>query len=306
MYLNSLHRHQLMKHIYFYLFFISILSVIISCQKEIDGELPERTTSDSTDLASIIALDTTQVSGQDTFYKIVYSYDAQKRKALEVFTEYDNPTMTADVWIYRYFYHNNDTLPYKVTERYQGSADSISFYLTYSNGFVIKDSTMNHSFPYSFVAYFSELPGGRYLKKVVNYDLVNNITTVQDSTIYTRSIVNGNRVSGLDSTWITPVGPPLLMDAVSTQFAFDNKPNPFERITIRYLGNYDNFEAETYVYTSYSYGKNNLISVQSTRQHPPGPPEGGTYSYTYLDNGYPSVMRLNGDWNKVLFFYTRL
>ncbi len=295
-----------MRKIFPCLLLLSILTGIVSCQKEIDGELPERTTSDSTDLARVIALDTTQVAPRDTFYKIEYSYDAQKRKALEVFTEYDNPTMTADVWIYRYYYQNNDTLPYKVTERYQGSADSISFYLTYTNGFITKDSTMNHSFPYSFVLYFSELPGSRYLKKVVNYDLVNNITTVQDSTIYTRSVVNGNRVSGLDSTWATPVGTPLLMNATSTQFAFDSKPNPFHRMTIWYLGHYNNFEAETYGYISYSYGKNNRISLQSTRHHPPSLPEVYNYSYTYLANGYPSVIRFDGDWNKVLLFYTRL
>lgn len=294
-----------MRHIYSYLFFISILSGIISCQKEIDDDLPERTTSDSIELAGIIALDTTQVAGQDTFYKIEYFYDAQKRKALEVFTEFDNSTMTADIWIYRYFYQNNDTLPYKITERYQGSADSISYYLSYTNGFITKDSAVDHSFQYSVVLYFSVLPGSRYLLKVVDYDLANSISNELDSTIYTRSVVNGNRVSGLDSTW-TGGGAGILMQATSTQFAFDNKPNPFYRNTIWYLGHYDNFENQSNIYTTYSFGKNNRISSQSTEQHPPGLPEVQNYSYTYLENGYPSVIRFDGDWNKLIFFYTKL
>ena len=293
-----------MRMIFQVLLFVCILAGFAACQKEIEGTLPARTQSDSTDLTRLIVLDTTLTPGQDTLYKVEFFYDAQKRRVLEIFTEIDNSSGTRYTWFYRYYHLNNDTLPYRITEKNAITADSISYYLSYTNGFITKDSAVDHhpAALSSRVYYYSAIPGNRYLEKGIDYDIATNSPMVVDSTIYIRSVVAGNTISGRDSIWIVP-SPPMLSRVYSMQFAFDNKPNPLAKLSLWYLGHYNTFDNQMYG----TRGINNITSAGYTDIFPNSSFEVYNYSYTYLNNGYPSVIRINStDGNKIVFVYTKL
>lgn len=286
------------------LIFVFSTFCITSCQKEIDGSLPDRIQSDSTDLARIIILDTTLVQGQDTLYKMDFTYDNQKRRVAEVFTDIDIMAGTRDIWYYRYYFLGNDTLPFRVSEKYSFSTDSISYYFTYSNGFIIKDSSVDHS-PSAIanrVYYYSAIPGNRFLQRMVDYDLTTGGPQLVDSTIYTRSVTSGNLISGMDSVWIIP-GSPTLFRVNSIQYTFDNKPNPLSKLALWYLGHYDTFDNQVYL----GRGVNNLISSRYDMIFPGSFSEVHSYFYSYNSNGYPSVIRSSSpDGNKLIFVYTKL
>lgn len=287
-----------------FLTFIILVTCFVSCQKEINGFFPEGTQSDSTDLARIILLDTTLTPGQDTLYKIDFLYDNQNRKVGENFTDIDIATGTRDTWYYRYYFLGNDTLPFRVAEKYSFSTDSISHFLTYSNGFIIKDSSVDHS-PGAIanrVYYYTAIPGNIFLQKTVDYDIATGAPELVDSTIYRRTVTSGNLFSGLDSAWIIP-GSPTLFRVNSFQLTFDNKPNPLSKLTLWYLGHFDAFDNQIY----HSRGINNLLSSRYDVIFPGTFSTVNSYSYTYNNNGYPLVLRSNSpDGNKLIFVYTKL
>lgn len=281
-----------------------LLICFTSCQKEIDWGLTNNPQSDSTTLSKIIALDTTLVPGQDTTAILRFTYDAQKRKNLEVFTEIDNSTGLRYMFSNYYKYNGTNTLPASFTEKYDFSTDSIIHYLSYSNGFVNKDSMVYYvgaTQNYIYITYFSSLGGNLYSKKRIDYDWTSGGTLVLDSTTYTRTIVNGNMVSGRDSLW-DPFTP-LLMEIDGMQFSFDNKSNPLTNLTIWYLGYFDNLDDMINI----DLGRNNVVTTRHDVLFPSPSTNTEVFLYSYNSSGYPVIIRSNGtDGNKAFYFYTRL
>lgn len=294
-----------MKILFGLLITFSFVVVVSSCQKEIDWGLNTPTQNDSTTLSRIIILDTTLVSGQDTFFIVNFIYDGQKRKVGEDFTEIDNTISTRYTSYLRYTYNNNDTLPYRVSEKYNYSTDSIVSFLTYSGNFIVKDSANR------FVAgvvndiyakYFSSLGGNRFLLRHINIDPILVSSTLVDSTIYTRTVNNSNLISGLDSSWYS-FSPSVLNRVNSTLFSYDNKSSPFTKLTIWYLGYFDNYDD----LIPTDGGWNNVLTARYDVLYPTSFTESDNYSYTYNNAGYPVIARSAGtDGNKAFYFYTRL
>lgn len=284
---------------------IIVIVVFSSCQKEVEAVLPGQPEQDSTTISKIVLLDTTLVPGQDTLFKIAFTYDNQKRKTGEDFTEIDNSTGIRYTFFYRYSYSGTDTLPFKASEKYDFITDSTISYFTYSNRFVVKDSSVGYtSGAVSDIqtSYFSALTGNKFLRELINFDPVTGSSQLLDSTVYSRTVSAGNLLSGVDSTW-TVFGPPNLSRVTSFQFTYDNKANPLARLSLWYLGYFENFDDQVYI----DMGVNNLLSTKYDELFPSGSTETSLFSYSYNNLGYPSISRASGtDGNKALYFYTKL
>ncbi|MBI5373737.1 MAG: hypothetical protein HZA79_17055 [Sphingobacteriales bacterium] len=290
------------------LFFLISFIVFTSCQKEIEGSLPAETQNDSTDLLKVIVLDTNLAPGQDTAFIVHYTYDHQKRMASEEFTEVDYTTNTYYTFYYRYFYNNSDTLPFRVLIKYNFSTDSMVTYLTYNNGFIVKDSTVEFvsgTVSTIWKKVFSTVTANKYLLKETEYDASGDVYRHIDSTIYTRSVIAGNLSSGLDSTWQGDILSPLSLSEVNSfQFTHDNNINPLNKAILWYWGNYDSFDDAV---SPNSNGVNNLLTANYSITYPSSSSENYHFSYSYNSSGYPSIGRASGtDGNKVLFLYTKL
>lgn len=290
------------------LFVCLMITALASCQREVDGRLSEDVLDDSTTLSKIILLDTTLASGLDTQFVAHFFYDSQARHVGENIVEYDNISGGRLTYFYRYSYRNNDTLPYKISEKYSDDPDdSLISYLTYSNGFIIKDSSADYRAGVALsskVYLFSTLGGGKYFVTISQNDLTTGLSIVIDSTVYTRGISAGNVVSGLDSTWMNR-NPFTLSRVKSFQNSFDNKYSPFGKLSLWYLGFYDNFDNQIY----YDFGANNLLSEREDFLFPSGSANSLLYSHTYNVHNYPIITRATGSGatgTKVLYYYTTL
>jgi len=294
-----------MKVICSFLAAVLMLVYFSSCQKGIDWELEDIVTNDSTDLSKIVVLDTTLATGQDTLFLLNFYYDNQKRKSGEDFTEIDNSTGMRYTFYYRYFYNNNDTMPYRASEKYSFSSDSLISHLSYANNFIVKDSTVDFisgSIDDIQVVYYSIISASRYLRRFVRYDPISGASTSLDSTHYHRTVNAGNLISGTDSTWQN-AGTPILTRANSFQYTYDNKQNPLAPLSLWYLGYYENFDDQVFI----DMGVNNLLSARFDNLLPPTSSESQNYSHIYNSLNYPMISIVNGgDGNKALYFYTRL
>ena len=287
------------------LIFISLVAGFTSCQKEIDWKLTNKTQNDSTAISKLFALDTTLTSGQDTVFKLNFIYDGQKRKVGEDFTEIDNSTGTRYITYYRYSYNNSDTLPYRLSAKYNNSTDSDFSYFSYNGNFIVKDSGVRYTggvVSDIHIKYYSSLGGNRFMQRWINFDPIFGTSSLVDSTIYTRTVNNNNLISGLDSSWIS-FSPSVLNSVNSSQFSFDNKTNPFAKLTIWYLGYFDNLDD----LVPTDIGTNNLLNARYDGLFPSSFTNISTFSYTYNNAGYPIIARSSGtDGNKAFYFYTQL
>jgi hypothetical protein len=287
--------------------FVSVIVFISSCQKEISWETNGRLNSDSTFLSKIIYLDTTRPAGQDTLTVILYEYDAQDR--LLKITEFNNYNGVIDTY-YTYFrYAGNDTLP--VTMKNTGSSyDSSINYFRYSNGFVVYDSLVNYdginnSVSTEKVISVMPLGSGRFLYKEVRPPhIIPGFPPTSgsvDSTIFSRTVANGNLIDGIDSIWSDRT----YVDKKVIHYDFDQKKSPFKKVSFWYNGYY----TEASLGIAWGVGNNPLFVSESW---------GGigqfttSISYDYNADEYPVIARIQmtgpwslPDYNKLAFVYEK-
>lgn len=93
------------------------LGLMSACQKEVSYETPQNVFGDSIYIDSIFSINFLPTE-HDTTNIWTYSYDAQKRVINMQLKAWD--INDSSITKYDYFYHNNDTLPYKsiVTNKY--------------------------------------------------------------------------------------------------------------------------------------------------------------------------------------------
>ena len=110
-------------------FSILLICFFSSCQKEPDVDLGNDPAppvdGDSTLLKMYVELDTTLPSGSDTTYKVIYTYDNQKR-VKQVTVLYDQYFERGD-----YFYSGSDTLPYMLVTDWRDFIDTYRDSLIY-------------------------------------------------------------------------------------------------------------------------------------------------------------------------------
>lgn len=273
------------------------ISVFVSCQKEVDGTVPEEISYDSTYLVKTVSLDTTMPSGQDTAIIFEYFYDTQKRLTQYTLTEV-SPSGMRDFYWSKLKYNGNDTLPYKMSNTYSSSTDSNVIYYNYSGGFIIKDSTIYYRSgvpEMSNKRFYTSVGNNRFLLLGYNSYLSLGITDLSDSTIYIRTIVGRNIATSVDT----------FFDGHTKKVVrtFDDKKNPFAKIPVWYNGYYTHLLDDETIS-----GVNNITVYSFNTDIPLGTNFTFSISYIYNSDGYPVIARLSGnpDVNKVLYFYTKM
>ncbi|MFZ1534389.1 MAG: hypothetical protein WAT14_09475 [Chitinophagaceae bacterium] len=277
------------------LFMVSSFS---SCQKEVEGNLPVLIQSDSSFIDKIIALDTTLPAGADTTEKMFFSYDNAKRlsKSTQLYGTGFIASSVTD-----FLYAGNDTLPYKKISRevYTGLWDyTDTTYYTYSNGFIVKDSTITHDNTNSVIGAVVRqysISGTTVSKGLRTYDFNggNFVLQTSNNSLLTVTFTAGNLVS---QTLVTGTN-----TFESVQAVYDTKPNP---ILKAFKTKYP--EADTPDWQSWLVQKNNPSQIQYMEMG--GPLETESYVYTYRGDGYPVKFTYSTTAgfqlsNKVLFFY---
>lgn len=278
----------------------SIVLLISSCQRELDIDLGDDPTppviADSTLLKMYVELDTTLPSGSDTTYKVIYTYDNQKR-VKEVTILYDQYFERGD-----YFYSGNDSLPYLLVTEWRDFIDTYrdSVYLFYTNGLVSLDSTIEYNitanqFISTEVASFSAAGNNTFVERR-SYDSPDpSPVSYQASGTIFKTYQNGNIVTQ-DDTSSSQVSP----DRPHYQVSYDDKPNPFYKTEIPYP-----------ILNKFNVQKNNALEEIAWMVVPANPDYHYQFAYTYRADGYPvsvksTAIYIQGTSETVkgLFFYT--
>lgn len=170
-------------------------------------------------------------------------------------------------------------------------------YYTYSNGFIVKDSTITHDNTNSVIGAVVRqysISGTTVSKGLRTYDFNGGNFVLQSSnnSLLTVTFTAGNLVS---QTLVTGTN-----TFESVQAVYDTKPNP---ILKAFKTKYP--EADTPDWQSWLVQKNNPSQIQYMEMG--GPLETESYVYTYRGDGYPvkfiysttAGFQLS---NKVLFF----
>jgi hypothetical protein len=284
------------------------LLLLAGCQKEVTQDMIDDFSNDSTYIRKVISLDSTKPAGLDTGFTAEYFYDAQKRLIRETETEY-GPGVLRYIYTDQYLYQGADTLPNRILYTDNQTSDSTYVFLTYNNGFIVKDSSVIHTGGQATpleLRYFSPNGSNGYLLRIYHFDYITGLPVLSDSITYTRQIVDGNCITGSDKHWDANTG--SLRGTVSYQNTFDDKKNPFLKIHLWPLGYYEN----DILQLNY-FGKNNVTAFSQTPNPAgfPGSPgqRNMTFQHSYGTDNYPVVTRvMTGvlDFNKLLYQYIKM
>lgn len=293
-----------------FFFIFIIISVITSCQREID-DVSSTTQSDSIYIESAIILDSSLVTlPNDTLFKFLFEYDIQKRvRRLREF-QYVNGVIdfSSDV---KYFYIANDSLP-SVLQTVSTNGSSTVYdtvYLTYGNsGKILRDSSSYGvpGSPKAFVKLEFQQQGnnliyGNYIDSVAGFaatrETINSFCNWQ----------SGNLFNEIDTfNYIIGQPPGYIKTKI---FSYDQNVNPFRRILL----NFPTTGFFSYTLTM-AHGNwflkefaNNSKSNILTEVINPGNYV-RTYSYTYSPAGLPvKAVRSSGPTlYKIHYYYTSL
>ena len=260
-----------------------------SCQREVDGIIPDGINVDSTVIRKYIEFDTTLAAGLDTNIVLTFNYDNIGRLISIKTIEKDQSLPPTSAFQFfentSYFYNANDKLPFKVLKANKDAFGTMNdtTYLFYANGYVVKDSIRMRSIdPTSFV--FETILVNRYV--VIGNTIV--VTRYRDQTLhpsswpplcpgtttYQQTVLNGN-ITSETGNYSSCSG----IGMSEANFAYDSKPNPFYPLRIPYLV----FDNELEVS---NIQKNNITDNWFST-----PADGYKYSYTYRADGYPIALR---------------
>lgn len=249
---------------------------------------PSVPAADSNYLDKIFFRDTSIITGEIDSSVFIFNYDAQKR--LKDVIAKNGLNGTVSINFLSFYYYQNDTLPYKVTQ-----SGEYHYYYFYDNmGRVVKDSLIDFAtntlyrvgaYSYGISKIFLQVDRQNIIDRdTFSLDARGNVTAVTFS-----SVVNG--ISALTAT----------VSAV-----FDNKPNPYIKIPEyrNFIFSYD------YYYRNIGdlYRANNLISSVYT-DYSSGFPDTDNYYYsnTYYPNGLPkNVIQSGSERSNETFIYKAL
>ena len=286
------------------------IASLFSCQK--DFTAPDNITA-RPDSAIVVGGDSNYldriyyISNLDTTYITKYYYDNLKRviKMTSVNLSLNNNTDSV-----LYFYNSNDTIPFKSNGGYSYPSPTglvshyDNIYYTYQNNLRVKDSILE---------YFNTIPSFR--KTIITYSyLQNKIFSITKSyqtnlptdlgiisNIDTATIdINRNLISAIHYIPAIPSG----YEIFNSTFTYDNKPNPFKRIsnyhTLFIIPNV----TETTVEEMQS--KNNLLTANQTYSSGYNLNLNGKYIYNL--NGFPRQITDSsfGIVEKTIFVYKAL
>jgi len=270
-----------------------------SCQKDFSttsGPAIDSTVTiknDSTLLKLFVKLDTLHPAGQDTLYKMTFTYDDLKRLVSYDFYDYDSTTGVLNYLDRtKIKYIGLDTLPDKIFYQEEGSPDNDATRTTfYENGKLsyYKDN-------------FDKSPNDTSIVKIVyagDSDLIINYyysTTYSNDTIHHKAIIsNGNVINDVRTYSYNYISG---LEGVYTYAnAFDEKTNPFKRISFIFqfvdIQPYVPQEDGSFTYIM-AKSTNNIINSQFNRS---------VYQFTY-NNYYNKSYKYNTNGLPVSATYT--
>jgi hypothetical protein len=280
-----------------------LIVVFSSCQKEVEGTIINENLTDSI-ISRITILDTAFSSGVDTAQTIDFTYDVSKRLSKFKSIYYNLGVSgtgrfdTEEEYVYEYT--GAGQFPGKLLAKYTdfagSSADYDTSFLTYTDGYISRDSfTSSIGFYQYRVAAYNKLSSNRY--KV--YHKTDNGAGGQiiDTSYVNLSWQNGNLVKEIDSLWL----PGGTWSVASMTVTYDSKPNPFKSFSLPipaplYQHNPGNIAIPEFSVQS----ENNMTSQTNAR----GVVE-LSLSYQYGSTGLPKIVR-DGSTRKYFYFYKKL
>jgi hypothetical protein len=291
--------------------FVCLTGLLYSCQpsaEDIIEPQPEPLLNDSIYISSAVTLDTSFAQGLDTTSRTEYNYDAQKRISRIKYYSY-NPGSAGPVsyWEeFQWLYQGSDTLPYRIVMHWGDytPAQTVfrldTFFLTYTNGMITKDSMIKHDkySPYKVIEIESvqNAPGNKRLFTTVTHHIhpPNYPQAPSDTMISLSEIVwnNGNLILQRDSFYRDN-------RIVVTQQTFDDKPNPLRRISLptelrmRYINDLRKTTNNMIRYQDYSIPTGSFSNDIRL-------------DFTYRQDGYPVSATIPGSTHKTIIRYKKL
>ena len=269
--------------------------LFISCQKEISEgtggtPLDPPDTVSSVLLKKYIKLDTTLAAPNDTIFTASYLYDNAKRCTSILYKYFDHPDALYEGTVEeKIFYNGSDTnMSHRtMVNTYAAGTDRTAEYFTYdANGRVLRDSIDAIGNDASF--YY------RYDGNII-HTTAHFLPDIADTFLYTTHHIqklNGNIITERDSAYEVnqpwPYGTPTV---ALTDAQYDNHPNPFYKLSPPWPVV---FEIEHVLQDEWRVQQKNnwLRSYQEFDGWGAGESDLYTFQYTYLANGYPSIVRI--------------
>lgn len=279
--------------------------LVVSCQKEVDGNINSRPVhvSEGTILEAYVELDTTELPGTDTISIRRYYYDNLGR--ISKSTEKYFQRGTANFSSYTDFtrvYTGIDSFPSLITsnsilENGVIVIDTI-FLSYYADNIVKKDSARKYinSVLDSYSSFlYNRLDNTTYLISGSAFQAGNPIPT--NHVLIKNIFSSGNLVFKYDSAYSQP--PSTFWGLTKLDYQYDAYNNPYRNITLRYVdishgfGGYTKNNPTSYLQSYYSSSNN----IPSTTNY--------MISYTYNSFGYPVTIDFNvaGQYFKTHLFY---
>jgi len=290
-------------HMTFKPLFASIICCLLifqftSCQKDfsttsvpaIDSTVTSK--NDSTLLKLFVKLDTLHPAGQDTLYKMVFSYDNLKRLSTYDYYHYDSSNgVLHDKFHLKMEYNNFDTLPYKIFAAHQQNPQDDSYFFTfYEKGHLSYIKYINAPASADSIIVKTFYSGDSDITVTYSYP----IGTAQNDTVHHKMIViNGNVVKDIEVStnmgWFPYPGETYTYDNL-----FDGHKNPFKRIAFVFklfnLYPYDPLENGSFVHIM-AESKNNIIESKfNSLVYQLSDDNYYAKSYIYNANGLPAVV----------------
>ena len=288
--------------------------VFISCQKDpaSPGTLP--VTSDTANLARVVAFDTTRVAPFDTSYTLSYTYDNLNRVSTIIFYPYNSTgivdTLNSQIETHVFSYFGNDSIASYRNSNYVGSLSRIrreSYYSYDGAGILLRDSA-------SFYQIFPR--GGIGEITISSYSVQSNPIRKISQFLFNGTVDTSYNLVSKNSGNVT------LQKLTSYYFGnsdltldYDTMRNPFWKLNT-WIGQYPNFiEGQPWLFkknliNSYRM-KNNIVKFKMTNVNQSGIAEQFDVQYKYNAMRYPTEMifknevggYLSPKINKVKFFY---
>lgn len=288
-------------------FIASVLSLlIISCQKEVDdiGTNGYIHQSEGNTLVKFVAFDTSYSSSLDTVSVNEFNYDAQKRLSGMKEKWFDiGTTVVREISEEIRFYRGLDTLPSMVVKRtdVNGFVLKDTLFLEYnSDGYIRKDSLVkyeNQVLKEKYVFSYDKTGVWDYFVYGNAFNFINSYNIPTNKIQLSRVFANSNIVSSYDSVYGQPA--PGNYSVYKAGYVYDNNPNPFQRIALRYPDAQIDVENGWFNINT----RNNPVSYR--RESYGMPPSSPTLKqvdieYKYNTAGYPIVIKANQNGISVL------
>lgn len=264
-----------------------------SCQKEIEQQLSPRPQhmSEGSILDRYIEFDTTEVIGLDTISIFSFIYDNNNRISQINEKWFDHGTLNVSVYTStNYLYNGTDTLPGLVVKNSLANGFSLvdSLFLQYnSSNMISRDSGRKYEqgvLKSYFTFHYDEIAPWKYHVYGVAFDIVSGTFMQTNEIALTRNFTNGNVTQSYDSVYNSI--PFANYSILQSSYLYDNKPNPFKKLALRYPDLHSDFESGLFSwyafnnpvkFTRTTYTSNSLIPATNIHDI--------TYKYNSL--GYP-------------------